>query len=96
MTTTTVTAELLAAKFSAILRDWLTAEQMEQVIQRNAAETHPGICHSHDFCDANMAMLEAAELFGLDCDSCIHDEAANRLWNAAWNLAKAKAFTFGE
>ena len=47
-----------AINFSNILRRWLTPEQMAQVIERNMAR-HPGVCHSHDFCDANMAMDEA-------------------------------------
>jgi hypothetical protein len=57
----------VAAMFSTVLREWLTAEQMTVVVERNTEYenvTH-GICASHDFCDANMAMAEAFHRLGL-------------------------------
>lgn len=42
------------------------------MLDDNANETSGYICHSHDFCDANMAMYEAFEHLGLktniDCE----------------------------
>lgn len=29
---------------------------MRKVVKRNRAETALGVCHSHDFCDANMVI----------------------------------------
>ena len=51
----------LAREFSATLREWLRPDELAEVVERNRAETDSYICHSHDFCDPNMAMLEAME-----------------------------------
>lgn len=68
---------------------------MRELIKRNKART-PGICHSHDFCDANMAMLEAwTELTGQECVDG-EDEAACRAWNAAWDRAIETEFSTEE
>lgn len=91
----------VAKKFSTILREWLTPKQIDHVNCQNIlreilAERLEGktdnICHSHDYCDANMAMLEAMQSFGFDCDEIIHDEQKTALWNEAWNIAKAARF----
>lgn len=50
------TAEALALEFSQGLHSYLTEEQLAEVVRLNLAETSPGICHSHDFCDANMVL----------------------------------------
>ena len=52
----------LAAEFSRILREWLGGVRMSEVNRRNQEETNPKGCHSHDFCDANMAMHEAGKI----------------------------------
>jgi hypothetical protein len=59
------TAEQLATEFVDELRDQLTPAEFAEVRKRNAAETNPLICHSHDFCDANMVMLDAIERLGI-------------------------------
>jgi hypothetical protein len=83
--------EQFAREFSVVLRSWLTPAQMEEVIARNKAETDPRICHSHDFCDANMAMNEVfLDKHGLDLNA--EDEAHVTLWNEAWDIAKANDF----
>lgn len=82
--------KILANKFSMVLRSWLTDAEMREVIERNKAETTRSVCHSHDFCDANMAMQEAAESFGLTFDAGSDECAA--LWNSAWDLAKKNNF----
>lgn len=81
----------LAADFSGNLREWLTADQMAEVISRNASETDKNICHSHDFCDANQAMIDQffliwkrEPLFNLDSDT-------NAI-NKAWDIAKTAGF----
>lgn len=92
-----ITAQQLAIAFSKQLRDTLSASQMRQVIERNRAETLRNICHSHDFCDANMIMLAAfAQLLQVD-DSHIGVGACSsdmmlRLWSAAWSMAKTSEF----
>ena len=87
----TVHAEALADEFSHVLRNWLTADEMAKVIERNRAQTNPIICHSHDFCDANMAMDEAFTLLmGRSSDAADGHDA--RLWNEAWEIAKRNEF----
>ena len=75
-----------------VLRDTLSPAQMAEVVRRNAAQPDPSICHSHDYCDANMAMAEAWEMLstvpcGADCP-----DAVNAIWSAAWDLAKDNNF----
>jgi hypothetical protein len=83
------TPDQVATKFVSILRAWATPYQWKVMRKRNAAETDPGVCHSHDWCDANMAMAEAFEHFGLD--PLPEDERASttatNLWNEAWDAA---------
>lgn len=81
--------EDLAAKFAGVLKEWLTDDQFEEMRLRNRAEAGPGVCHSHDFCDANMAMHEAFTSFGVDPLPDDGDMAQENiaLWNAAWDLA---------
>lgn len=87
--------EILAKAFSAVLFGWLTPEQRATVLERNKAEGNPSICHSHDFCDANMAMVEAFQNLGVgEIDS--QDDEQTALWDAAWALAKSSGFWFGK
>jgi hypothetical protein len=90
ITLATITPETLAADFSAVLRRWLTADEMAQVLALNKQEAGTNVCHSHDFCDANMAMLKAFEDLGGDLD--LEDQDQVKLWNAAWDIAKASGF----
>lgn len=91
----------LSKEFSKVLRECLTQNQMDMVIELNRCETDPMVCHSHDFCDANMVMLEAAENLNItsivDAVNGVHSEEAEEvaghvLWSAAWNLAKRSDF----
>ena len=85
-----------AHTFATLLLAAIGAVNMQEVIRRNALPKYHGCCASHDFCDANMPMMDAFEgttgrpLLGengmadADCD----------LVNAAWDMAKAKASAF--
>lgn len=53
------TATALARSFARALRHEVGRKSYHEIVRLNAAETDPSICHSHDFCDANMAMLSA-------------------------------------
>jgi hypothetical protein len=88
------TVELVAEKFSRLLRDYLEPEQMVEV------EDHddPNTCKSHEYLDANMVMDEAmqdvtGDAFNLDCS---RDEQNNetKLINRAWKLAREENFAF--
>lgn len=89
--------DALAKKFSTILREWLTEEEMSAVIERNRADGYPtNICHSHDFCDANMAMDEAfTKVMGREYDFGNEngtEDADLDLINAMWMQAKLADF----
>ena len=90
----------LADALAAVLRDWLTPSEWDDMHARNTqpdyAET--GSCASHDFCDANMAMAAAfRRAFQRSPD--IQDQAEGaegpdvRLWNAAWADASVRHLT---
>ena len=74
----------------------LTHSQLRTVQKRNANEPNTNICHSHDFCDANMVMDEAfTSVFGRsilpDEGEMTEDDLA--VFNAAWDIASARGFT---
>ena len=54
-------ATKIANAFSAILREWLSAEEMAELNERNRGyiEANSPMCDSHDYCDPNQAMIEA-------------------------------------
>ena len=98
--------EKLAEEFARIIREWLTAEEMIEVNRLNDAEPeNSGICHSHDFCDANMALVEALDNLGIensiDLPNDTFDERvayiyAMKFESAAWDLAKSNHFYVGD
>lgn len=104
-----VVAFMVAHKFAAILKQWATAEEWETMLAANVAAPNDMCCASHDFCDANMAMLEAftavmgrAPIWECDADDKPADERAGTiaaadadlgLINAAWAYAKPNFLT---
>ena len=92
-------AKELAREFSKVLLHWIGPEYMRRVIEKNSKQEDKNICHSHDFCDANMAMDEAfnnilkRSPLPDDLDEGMTDETM-QLWNAAWDLAKERKFYF--
>lgn len=101
----TETISELAQRFCAILKAWLTPEELSESVKRNAIAAAIGdhsVCHSHDFCDANQAMLDAwEECFGKDEYPAVIRGGAteeeidrdDQLWNRAWSLAKQSEFS---
>lgn len=81
------TPKQLANAFSAILRQWLEPIQLAAVVAANRSESDPSICHSHDMCDPNQAMIDAMESLGIEWDA-----AQSELVNAAWSIAKRNEF----
>jgi hypothetical protein len=92
----TVSAESLSRDFSRHLRLILEAlefdadDTLTKINALNALESDPRICHSHDFCDANVAMLHALKENGLTFRPA--DEFQAELINNAWDLAKENKF----
>jgi len=84
----TMTSERrIAIMLRKVLREWMTPAEFAEMRRRNKADHNPLVCHSHDFCDANEAMLEAFRIaVGREAD--VDNEADCALWNAAWNLAR--------
>lgn len=88
----------LARAFGEQMQGALTTSQFRAMCDANKCETNIGICHSHDYCDANMEMLVAfEETYGrnpLDGrgDEGGMNEADTQLWNDAWTVAKAAEF----
>ena len=75
----------LAEAFDHLLRTEIGKAKYREVLARNAAEPDAGICHSHDFCDANM-MMDGAFRVVLQRGPDIDDDADLTLWTDAWNL----------
>lgn len=86
-------AEKIARKFREIVSADLS-EHLEEIDRINR-ERNDDTCATHDYCDANMLMLDAFELihepfFGEDGHS---SEAHMRLWGEAWGIAKRTGFS---
>lgn len=86
------TVDSLAMEFCDELRATLTSEQMENVVSLNAAEGDPNVCHSHDFCDANMVLHEVFLRHGMDAADEGGIDRWGDLWNQTWSLAKSRGF----
>jgi hypothetical protein len=79
-------ADILAERFVAVLRDWLTQTEWLDMCIRNEAEHNAHVCHTHDYCDANMAMDAAFREVARRAPD-IDDDADVTLWNKAWEIA---------
>lgn len=84
-------AKMLAVTFKAVLRRWLTPSRLRIVDDRNKVETDPRICHSHDLCDSNQAMIDALWKYGIEFNG--QDDQQHNLINAAWDIAKKEGFS---
>lgn len=82
-----LTVAALAHAFLRELRATIGAKRMAEVARLNAAERDPGVCHSHDFCDANMVMDDAFRSV-VGRGSRVSSVRDAILWTRAWNLAK--------
>lgn len=82
----------IADQFRAVLRSWLSEAECLEVDARNRKEKNENICHTHDFCDSNEAMLQALEtITGREMN--IGNDDDNALFNDAWSLAKDDGFS---
>jgi hypothetical protein len=86
--------EAIAQRFADVLINWLSPAEFMEMRRRNRDDVTyaNGACASHDFCDANMAMMEAFEsvtghnMIPLDDGEISEEDCA--IWNDAWNLAR--------
>jgi hypothetical protein len=77
----------IAAAFLDKLKLEIGDENFASCCRLNKAQSDASICHSHDFCDANMVM--AAVFTDLtDKEPDVQDDALRQIWNASWDLSK--------
>lgn len=81
----------VASKFCELLRAQIGDAGVREAARRNKAEKSPDVCHSHDFCDANMVMADAFELV-MKTVFDPQDQAQATLFNKAWDLAAGLNF----
>lgn len=79
----------LAREFSRLLVRTIGRKKTLQVNRLNKAEADRNVCRSHDFCDANMIMLEAHENLKLIPGDSREDV---KRWNDAWSFATKNGF----
>ncbi len=82
--------ELLSKEFSKLLVEDLGLILVRKINRLNKSEVVPGVCHTHDFCDANMTMEAAAKKIGLTLESS--SRRHSEIWNDAWSLAAKNGF----
>mgnify|MGYP001568243718 CR=1 FL=1 len=80
-------AALLAYLFIVKLREEISVEDFREVCVRNVTY-EPGICASHDFCDANEVMLAAWAAIEPKITFEPNDDGQTAVWNDAWAVAK--------
>ena len=77
----------LAAAFRRSLRGAIGARLLARVDALNVKEFRPNVCHSHDFCDANVYMARAfRRVVGREIDLQSDDDVT--LWAVAWSRFK--------
>lgn len=82
----------LAREFGSRIQEALSRAQFRAAVDANKADGYESpICHTHDYCDSNVCMLQAFEsTFGREPDSASEADAATI--NEAWQIAKAADF----
>ena len=81
----------VANEFSTTIREWLTPDELAEVIRLNADSKT--VCHTHDYCDPNMLMFEIIdrhlakqyEQKNLDQGGLPDDKAEYSAFWLAWN-----------
>ena len=82
----------LADAFVADLKANVSPADFAEIRRRNATPEYARACASHDFVDANECMTAAFNIvIGRDANPA--SDADTALWNAAWDLAKARSLT---
>lgn len=81
----------LAREFSARLRNYLSAGEMEMVVTLNRLPHYIGACASHDYVDANCVMAEAFfSTYGREWNPASAEDTG--AINSAWDIARAAEF----
>ena len=80
----------IARQFSGRIQTAISADQFKTVVELNLQETNQDVCHSHDFVDADVIMLEAFASVLDECD--LQNEDDLELLNVAWTIAREANF----
>lgn len=88
-----MTPESLAVAFCLEMRSFLTADELVAVNEKNRGPEHVNgpFCASHEYCDANQAMIYALESLGDEYDPQSGDQG--KLIDEAWILSKSAGFS---
>lgn len=89
--------ERIACVFTYLLEKEIGDDNMTNVVRLNRLMEDKTSCASHDFCDANMVMLQAFQEVDTPAPNELTDgfeehEEACELWNAAWDFAAKHLF----
>ena len=92
-TTLKATTQAISIHFILGLQAILSERDLDTVRERNRQETSPGVCHTHDFCDANEVMALAFHtVVGRPFDA----DTDGPLWELSWFDASQKNFQLNE
>lgn len=81
----------LAAAFAAAIVDSMMPSELEGVNAKNKRNGYAdAVCATHDYCDANQAMLDALENLNIEYDP--NSQSQVDLVNGAWAMAKRADF----
>lgn len=80
---------VLAREFSKRLAECIGTNKLYLANYLNEHETDKDVCHTHDFCDANVVMLETFEANNIDLAI---GEAFYTLAGKVWDCAKLNSF----
>jgi len=86
--------------FADVLRSWMTEDEWNSMLKQNRiyASTNPNVCASHEYCDSNMALLDAVKQAGLGevCEGNWGDDPERvDFLNDVWDHAKIHHLTAG-
>lgn len=91
ISTTPIDRRVLSAKFSSLISENYTTEQLAEVCRLNNTPDYKNVCATHNYYDANEFMGEAFKaVFGRDID--LQNPAECNIWSEAWNESKAANF----
>ena len=86
------TIQDLSFAFSTIIHSWLTVDEINKVVILNDTPDYKGCCATHNFCDANMAMVEAFDIV-FNRELSTNKLGDMLFFNKAWNLSKINNFS---
>ena len=86
------TPQAIGDEFVTLLSHWLSDYEIGEIQRLNATPAYAACCASHDFCDANEALLFAFEVIA-ECELDLEIQAHLDLCNAAWEYARTKYLT---